>query len=1197
MGVDPSIRSALGRHAARFVVEELLGAGGFGRVARVFDRRFGIEVALKIPYRFAPEDLVALKREFRVLAGFSHPNVVALHELFATASSWFFTMELVRGRDAIAFLDGGRLARPGAREALAGLVAGLDALHAAGLLHGDLKPSNAWVDHEGRGVLLDFGLARPIAERLETSLAGTPAYLAPELFEGAPSSAASDAYALGVLLFEAATGHRAFEVHGAELTLHKLTRDPPRVRAHAPDVPEPLASVIDALLAREPSARPSLRHVREALQDGLPSAPLVDAPPSEIARSDLELGRRALLDRLEEALAPQPGTPRIVRFRGAPGIGKSTLLAALGARLGARSAPPLVLLGRASENETVPYALLDGAVDALARALASTPETETLRASTRALVTAFPVLATALGSAPPERDEARVEPAEARRRVAVALRAAIAHAAPGSFAVLMLDDAQWADPDGLALLSELARTESASPLSIVIAHREEGALEDVLQALAGDPIVVPPLDAEATVALARLVVGSDDAPRIARAAGGSPFLVEVLARGGAGALDALGTEGDVGELARRAVEARLSLLPGSAQGLVDVCMIAGHPIALEVATHVQREVDGERSLDGGTLRRVTDGRWIRAQRPLRGVVELAPYHDRLREIVTERVPRARRRALHLALARALEERRELDVMRLCLHYREGGALAKAASLAEVGAGEAAEQLAFGRAAELYAFALAHRDPDARSHALRVALAHALVGAGRSEEAGEAFERAAQRAPESERLDLTRRASEQFLRAGHFRRGSSLLDDVLAQAGVPVRRAPARALFALLRRRGRLARAASAELSPRAPEALDPREIARIDACASGAMGLSVVDSLRSADLMSEALERAIAHGDGRRLAVCMIWQAAFAANEGSRGEARTRAWLARGEALATRYGGDYERACVEAASALTEFHLGHFRAALGHCVAGGSLFRERTIGTLKESSTLAVFELAARAMLGELDALAVRSAAFHADADARGDRYALTNVSQGLPILRWLAADRPGRAHDDLDRALRGFDAAGYVVQHFMDLLGRVLVLLYEGRAPEARQRWEADRAKLTISLLSRTEWTSVHVRLLDAWTALALAARERGLSRARWLLVAGRSERWLAAHGCAWARAFAPLLAASALAIEGRSSAAETLARARAALAAHDLGLAVACADLASGSAQGAAWAARERVVRPERLSAVLVPGFSRWS
>ena len=122
-------------------------------------------------------------------------------------------------------------------------------------------------------------------------------------------------------------------------------------------------------------------------------------------------------------------------------------------------------------------------------------------------------------------------------------------------------------------------------------------------------------------------------------------------------------------------------------------------------------------------------------------------------------------------------------------------------------------------------------------------------------------------------------------------------------------------------------------------------------------------------------------------------------------------------------------------------------------------------------------------------------------------------------------------------------------------------------------------------------------MRLLDAWTALALAARERGLSRARWLLVAGRSGRWLAAHGCAWARAFAPLLAASALAIEGRSSAAETLARARAALAAHDLGLAVACADLASGSAQGAAWAARERVVRPERLSAVLVPGFSRWS
>src|SRR6185436_11297711 len=99
------------------------------------------------------------------------------------------------------------------------------------------------------------------------------------------------------------------------------------------------------------------------------------------------------------------------------------------------------------------------------------------------------------------------------------------------------------------------------------------------------------------------------------------------------------------------------------------------------------------------------------------------------------------------------------------------------------------------------------------------------------------------------------------RAGRFAHGSALLDDVLVRTGVPIRRAPALALLSLLRRRSRLARESVRGRAPRPEASLDPVEIARIDACTSGAMGLSVVDSLRSADLMSEALDRALRHGD------------------------------------------------------------------------------------------------------------------------------------------------------------------------------------------------------------------------------------------------------------------------------------------------------------------------------------------------
>ncbi|HRC59203.1 MAG TPA: protein kinase, partial [Kofleriaceae bacterium] len=151
-----------------------LGAGGAGVVYRAYDHQLRRTVALKVLRHAVGRDLYRFKREFRSLADIVHPNLVALHELYASSDEWFFAMEMVEG---VSFIDWVRpskeplhgprtrqdiisapLDEDRLRKALPQLIDALVALHRVGKLHRDLKPSNVLVTPEGRVVLLDFGL-------------------------------------------------------------------------------------------------------------------------------------------------------------------------------------------------------------------------------------------------------------------------------------------------------------------------------------------------------------------------------------------------------------------------------------------------------------------------------------------------------------------------------------------------------------------------------------------------------------------------------------------------------------------------------------------------------------------------------------------------------------------------------------------------------------------------------------------------------------------------------------------------------------------------------------------------------------------------------------------------------------------------------------------------------------------------------
>ena len=248
--------------AGKFVVERRIGAGGMGTVYRARDTGLDRIVAIKALDGVSPEGLARLQREGQAMAAPAHPAIAQVHGL----ETW-------RGRPLLVMehLDGGtlalRLARgplpPAEAVRVTGMVAeGLDALHAAGYRHGDVKPSNIGFAASGAAKLLDFGLAertgrdRPLA-------GGTVAYLSPEALGGAPVGAADDVWALGVVLYEMAAGRRPFAGASADETVDAIRRQRLRPVTMAPpddadaDARRAVLSIAAGVLTASAAARPA----------------------------------------------------------------------------------------------------------------------------------------------------------------------------------------------------------------------------------------------------------------------------------------------------------------------------------------------------------------------------------------------------------------------------------------------------------------------------------------------------------------------------------------------------------------------------------------------------------------------------------------------------------------------------------------------------------------------------------------------------------------------------------------------------------------------------------------------------------------------------------------------------------------------------------------------------------------------------
>jgi tRNA A-37 threonylcarbamoyl transferase component Bud32/tetratricopeptide (TPR) repeat protein len=248
-------------------VGQRIGSGGFGEVYQARHALMDREVAIKVLHARYSADPAAVARfvdEARAVGKLSHPGIVDVFDFGQLADGrQFCVMELIRGRALREVLrERGRLPLDEALPILRGIAEAVDAAHAAGIAHRDLKPDNVFVLDDGGVKLIDFGLAKltrddgkPVTE--SGSVFGTPLYMSPEQCRGKAVTTATDAYSFGVLAYQVLTGEPPFQGDSLELALHHLNDAPEPPSKRCAGLAEPVDRALLALLAKDPAARPA----------------------------------------------------------------------------------------------------------------------------------------------------------------------------------------------------------------------------------------------------------------------------------------------------------------------------------------------------------------------------------------------------------------------------------------------------------------------------------------------------------------------------------------------------------------------------------------------------------------------------------------------------------------------------------------------------------------------------------------------------------------------------------------------------------------------------------------------------------------------------------------------------------------------------------------------------------------------------
>jgi serine/threonine protein kinase len=314
-----------------YVIDTVLGEGGMGRVyrarhTRILAKEFAIKV-LRPEFARNAEVVARFRREAEAAASISHPNVVGVYDVDQTPDGHsYLVCEYLKGVDlADEIHKAGPLDASAAVHVAVQACRALEAAHARGVVHRDLKPHNVFLLADASGAipprpavkLLDFGLSRfvdaPGTQLTQTGvIMGTPAYMAPEQADGTGVDVRTDVYGLGAVLFTALCGRPPFEADTLQaVVLAVLTQEAPRARTYNPSIPENLELVLQRAMSRKREERyQSMTELRRALE------PFTAADPAELTEEDgTSLPKQSSRSLLEaDARAVGTARPRLALY-------------------------------------------------------------------------------------------------------------------------------------------------------------------------------------------------------------------------------------------------------------------------------------------------------------------------------------------------------------------------------------------------------------------------------------------------------------------------------------------------------------------------------------------------------------------------------------------------------------------------------------------------------------------------------------------------------------------------------------------------------------------------------------------------------------------------------------------------------------------------------------------------------------------
>jgi len=722
----------------RYRLQNKLGQGGMGAVYHAHDRLTGAEVALKQLRVDTPmlnairhasqtdeDPLLALANEFQVMASLRHPNIVSVYDYgFDTHGQPYFTMTLLDGAQSITDAARG-LPQPAQIDLLIQTLQALAYIHRRGILHRDLKPSNVLVK-EGTVYVVDFGLAQEHSGASFAPIAGTLAYLAPEILAEVPASRASDLYALGVIAYEVLAGKHPFE--GLSVTDLIISISTGEIDVASLDLEPHLKAVLMRVLQKDPTLR---YQSAEAVLNELTNVGNASATQetAEIRESYLQaarfVGREQELSQLRQAFESLGSRGSGWLIGGESGVGKSRLVNELRAQALVNGA--LVLVGQGVSDGGLPYQLWRD----IARRLALMGELSDTEAA--ALRQVVPDIETLIEQDVPSLTE--TDPAELQRQLFQAMESLLRQALATQPVLIILEDLQWA-AESLAVLRALIPLIAELPLMIIGTYRDDES-----------PHLPDKLPSFQVLPLRRLT--HDEIERLSASmlgdAGVRPMIVDLLERETEGNVFFLvevvralaqeaGSLNDIGLVTlptnvmsggiQRIVHYRLERVPLWARAWLDVAAVFGRRVDEAVMRAAAPDLDLERWLQAcadAAVLEVSDNAYRFA-------------HDKLREGVLTELDDSRRVEVNRIVAESVERAYPDSLTDYALilsqHWAAAGDDAKEAHYSMIAAHESYERDDYINAMQLYQRAFALNAPQYAANPDKT-LADLYFGLGRA----------------------------------------------------------------------------------------------------------------------------------------------------------------------------------------------------------------------------------------------------------------------------------------------------------------------------------------------------------------------------------------------------------------------------------------------------------------------------------